>query len=299
MKTVFRQEELVRAADKAVLDAPFASANPEGGASRPAGRAEEAPAYHEAREMAAFTARVGTAGERDAPLSATRAEADAIVRQAKREAEEAAAEARRMLDEASARKEEMLAEAEKAVAEARKEAKRLEAAAKSKLKEARQKAEKAGFEAGREAGIKAGAEAGLAETRPFAERARLIAERIEEARAEIIAAAKRELAGLALLAARKVAKTVCEGQREAAAENIKAALSKVKTAGKITVRVNLADLEASVSRIDEFKRLLESSAAIRIVEDPAIEVGGCLVETESGEIDARISSQFAELERQL
>jgi flagellar assembly protein FliH len=241
--------------------------------------------------MAAFTARVGTASERDAPLSAARAEADTIIRQAKRKAE---AEARRMLDEAAAQKEAMLADAEKAVAEARKEAKRLEAAAKSKLKDARQKAEKAGFEAG----TAAGAEAGLAETRPFAERARLIAERIEEARAEIIAAAKKELAGIALLAARKVAKTVCEGQREAAAENIKAALSKVKTAGKITVRVNLADLEASSSRIDEFKRLLESTAAIRIVEDPAIEAGGCLVETESGEIDARISSQFAELSRQ-
>jgi flagellar assembly protein FliH len=295
VKTVFRQEELVQAADKVALDAPFTPANPEGGASRPTGLAAETSAYHEAREMAAFTARVGTACERDAPLAAARAEADAIIRQARKQATE---ECRRMLDEAAAQKEAMLADAEKAVAEARKEAKRLEAAAKSKLKEARQKAEKAGFEAGREAGIKAGAEAGLAETRPFAERARLIAERIEEARAEIIAAAKRELAGLALLAARKVAKTVCEGQREAAAENIKAALSKVKTAGKITVRVNLADLEASASRIDEFKRLLESSAAIRIVEDPAIEVGGCLVETESGEIDARISSQFAELARQ-
>ena len=44
---------------------------------------------------------------------------------------------------------------------------------------------------------------------------------------------------------------------------------------------------------------MENIQNISIVEDSSIEKGGCIVETDFGAIDARISSQLSELEAQI
>jgi len=39
------------------------------------------------------------------------------------------------------------------------------------------------------------------------------------------------------------------------------------------------------------------SESVKLVEDPLIARGGCIIETESGTIDARIEEQLREIER--
>ncbi len=42
--------------------------------------------------------------------------------------------------------------------------------------------------------------------------------------------------------------------------------------------------------------MIESVSAITVLEDSTIEKGGCIIETNLGRIDARISSQLREIE---
>jgi len=45
--------------------------------------------------------------------------------------------------------------------------------------------------------------------------------------------------------------------------------------------------------------LVEGAKSIQIVEDTTVDPGGCIIETDFGEIDARISSQLSELEQKI
>jgi flagellar assembly protein FliH len=45
--------------------------------------------------------------------------------------------------------------------------------------------------------------------------------------------------------------------------------------------------------------MMEGVKAIQVVEDSSVDPGGCIIETDFGEIDARIASQLAELESKI
>lgn len=67
----------------------------------------------------------------------------------------------------------------------------------------------------------------------------------------------------------------------------------------LTLRVHPDDLR---SLVEAKPRLLESFDGIQkltVLEDPAVKRGGCLVQTPTAEIDARLDSQLAELARSL
>jgi flagellar assembly protein FliH len=45
--------------------------------------------------------------------------------------------------------------------------------------------------------------------------------------------------------------------------------------------------------------MMEGVKGIQVQEDSTVDSGGCIIETDFGEIDARISSQLAELEARI
>ncbi len=47
---------------------------------------------------------------------------------------------------------------------------------------------------------------------------------------------------------------------------------------------------------DDFYRMLDNIENVNVLEDPNIEKGGCIIETDFGDIDARISAQLDEIE---
>ena len=79
---------------------------------------------------------------------------------------------------------------------------------------------------------------------------------------------------------------------------LKESIKRVIGTNKIFVKLNPADLEKIVS---ESKNLFadDSFSKIKFESDERIERGGCFVETEIGNVDARISSQFNEMRKQL
>ncbi len=300
-KTVFRPTEIIIQPKPVVLE-PLPGTGA-GGTGAPLGGGEKeaqlesveevytGPTVEELRQEAeAFRAQWEQ--EREAMIAAARAEAEAIVK----EAEQAAfQEVKRKTDQAQLIKRQAEDEAARIVAEAERKIKDLETQIRSTLEEERKRAYQEGFAAGKEAGFAEG----KAEAQRLVERLHVVLERAQEKRAEILAETEQQIIDLVLLIARKVIKVISENQRNVVISNVVQALRKVKGRGDIIIRVNLEDLKVTSEHIKEFIQLIEGVKNIQVVEDSTVDQGGCIIETDFGEIDARITSQLAELEQKI
>jgi flagellar assembly protein FliH len=242
---------------------------------------------HEADEF-----RTRWESEKGNMIAAARAEAEAI----KKEAEEAAfKEVKRKTDEAQSLKRQAQDEAEKIISGAGAKAQQIEADARAAFEAERKEAEDEGRQAGREAGYAEG----KAEVERLIARTQTMLERAQEKRGEILAESEQEIIDLVLLITRKIVKTITENQRSVIIANVVQALRKVKGKGNIIIRVNMVDVKISTEHIKDFIQLIEGVKSIQVVEDSTVDEGGCIIETDFGEIDARISSQLAELETKI
>lgn len=95
---------------------------------------------------------------------------------------------------------------------------------------------------------------------------------------------------------RKVVKIMSDNQKSVVMANVVQALKKVKGRGEVTLRVNMEDVKLTTDHIKDFIKEVENVKNITVLEDSSVEKGGCIVETDFGAIDARISSQLSELE---
>jgi flagellar assembly protein FliH len=118
-------------------------------------------------------------------------------------------------------------------------------------------------------------------------------------REEILSETEYQIVELVVLMARKVVKIISENQRNVIMNNVLQALKKVKGRGDVTIRVNLADAKLTTEHVQDFIDRVEAVKGITVLEDTTIEKGGCIVETDFGAIDARISSQLTELEQKI
>jgi flagellar assembly protein FliH len=242
------------------------------------------------READAF--KVQWEQEKEALVRSARVEADEIIK----EAESAAfAEVKRKTGEAQVFKREAEDEAEKIIAEAREKAQQIEADSLAAFENERKEAEESGRVAGRESGFVEGKE----EVARLVERTQVILERAQDKRAEILAETEQQIIDLVLLISRKVIKVISENQRNVVISNVVQALRKVKGRGNIIIKVNMLDLKLTTEHKKEFIDMVEGAKSIQIVEDTTVDPGGCVIETDFGEIDARISSQLAELEQKI
>jgi flagellar assembly protein FliH len=102
-----------------------------------------------------------------------------------------------------------------------------------------------------------------------------------------------------LLISRKVVKVISENQKNVVINNIVQALRKLKSRGDVAIRVNLADLDLTTEHVKDFMRMAENVKSITVLEDSSVDKGGAVIETDFGQIDARISSQLREIEEKI
>jgi flagellar assembly protein FliH len=296
-KTVFRPGEVIVNEAKVILEAPVLTAET---AFDPVEEETTQIADMEAylgptaddlrREAEAFKAAWDT--ERENMIREAKVEADGIIRAA-----ESAAfnEVKRKTDQAQISKREADDEAAQIIARAKAQAADIEKAARDAAESQRMAAEGSGRESGRNSGYAEG----KAEVDRLVARTRLVLERAQDRRAEILAETEQQVIDLTLLIARKVIKVISESQREVVIANALEALRKVKGRGTIRIHVNLADLKLTTEHTADFIKSLEGAPSIQVVEDSSVGPGGCVIETDFGEIDGRISSQLAELEAKI
>jgi flagellar assembly protein FliH len=230
--------------------------------------------------------------EKEALIISAKTDAATIVKEAE---EIAFQEVKRKTEEAQVLKRQAEDEAERVIAEAKEKAKHIEDEARVAYESQKKEANDTGFQTGREEGYNSG----KAEVERLIQRTQTVLKRAQDKRGEILAESEQQIVDLVLLIARKVIKVISESQKTVVVSNVVQALRKLKTRGAVIIRVNMADVKLTTEHIKDFIRLAEGAASIQVQEDSSVDAGGCIIETDFGEIDARISSQLAELESKI
>ncbi|HMZ36945.1 MAG TPA: flagellar assembly protein FliH [Leptospiraceae bacterium] len=182
--------------------------------------------------------------------------------------------------------------AEQLVERAKLEVERLIKEADMRVNEIEHEAYTKGYDAGREVGFKRG----QSEVRRLIDRIGTIVGQAIDVREEIIAASEKQMVDMILMVARKVIKDEVAERKEVVLNNIREALKRIKDRDRVDIRVNFADLELTTAHKDELIKMMESLRKVNIYEDSRIDRGGCIIETDVGSIDARISTQLKEIE---
>lgn len=128
----------------------------------------------------------------------------------------------------------------------------------------------------------------------FAELRMRLADTIAEVGAigeDMTANVEEELVELAIQIAKKIVAREVTIDREVALTLVKVSLAKLHNRSIAEVHLNPEDHEFVKNRLDQ----LNFRGKIDLVEDKSIAIGGCLIHTETGDIDARIESQFDEI----
>jgi flagellar assembly protein FliH len=286
-KNVFYPVEIVDlTAQKVKVQAPvFVTAEPE-----PLDIYEGPTADDLRREAEAFRESWNT--EKERLVQEARDEAEAIRKQAEKTAFE---EVKSKTDAAIRDKRVAEDESERIKSEAETEAERIRQQAVDERDKVFQESRTAGYEEGREEGWKEG----RAEAERLIGRLHKILDASIEKRQEIIDEAETQLIDLVLLVSRKVVKVISENQKNVVINNIVQALRKLKSRGDVAIRVNLADLDLTTEHVKDFMRMAENVKSITVLEDSSVDKGGAVIETDFGQIDARISSQLREIEEKI
>lgn len=230
--------------------------------------------------------------EKQGMLDEAQRKADEIVKKAE---DAAFAEVKRQTDQAQVIKTQAETEVSKIKAEAQAEAERIIAEAQAERDKIINESKKQGYDTGYEAGYQDGQK----EADRLVERMHSILDNVMKRREEILSETEYQIVELVVLMARKVVKIISENQKTVIMNNVLQALKKVKGRGDVTIRVNLADAKLTTEHIQDFIDRVEAVKGITVVEDTTVEKGGCIVETDFGAIDARISSQLTELEQKI
>lgn len=230
--------------------------------------------------------------EKQKMLDDAQAQATAIIESAKNAAFE---EVKKQTDEAQTIKAQAETEAQKIIADAREQASQIQAKSEIEKDEIKRNS----YEEGLKEGKKDGYDSGKEEVNRLIDRSHKILEAVLNRREQILNETEEQIIQLVLLMTRKVVKVMSENQKSVVMANVLSALKKVKARGDVTIRVNLEDVKLTTEHIKDFTEQVESVSGITVVEDCSVEKGGCIVETDFGAIDARISSQLSELESKI
>lgn len=108
---------------------------------------------------------------------------------------------------------------------------------------------------------------------------------------EILASVELDVVELALGIAKKVVEREVSLDREIACRLVKISLGKLHNRSVAEVRLHPEDF----GFVEAQRERLGFRGSLALVEDASISPGGCLIHTETGDIDGRIESQFDEI----
>ncbi|MBI2900637.1 MAG: hypothetical protein HYY17_10655 [Planctomycetes bacterium] len=126
-----------------------------------------------------------------------------------------------------------------------------------------------------------------------------IARGIEQRRRELLANAERDLVGLAVAIAEKIVRAEVDSGKAVAAANVAHACRLLVGRNEMEVRLNPEDLEMVEAVLPEIRARFGGAARIETRPDPAVERGGCIVQTAQGGVDAELRTQLEEISRAL
>jgi len=201
-------------------------------------------------------------------------------------------ELQKATEEVARRMEQLKADSEREIEKGKFEAEKIIKEAELRASEVEHEAYRRGHESGRDEGYKDG----QAEVMRLIDRLATVLAKAVDVRDEVIRSSEKLMTDMILMIARKVIKDEIVERREVVINNIKESIKRIKDRDRIDIRVNFADLDMTTAHKDEIIKIMETLKKVNIYEDSRIERGGCIIETDIGAIDARISTQLDAIE---
>jgi flagellar assembly protein FliH len=188
----------------------------------------------------------------------------------------------------AAAEEEAQEKANMIIEHAQTEAKRLIEQAKIYGETAKSEAYEEGFKIGKEEGYKAGQEV----FSDHMKKAGNLIKHISDERNRVLEEVEPELAKLSLEIAKKIIGDEITTNPDVVISVVKQAMIKMRSRERVTIKVNPDDLKHAKEHRNVFAAMIEGMKEMDIVGDPRVEKGGCLIETNLGNTDARINTQL-------
>lgn len=155
-----------------------------------------------------------------------------------------------------------------------------------------QKAQETGYDQGYEVGL----QKGLDQARKVLANFETAIQDAVGQRATLLEDARQQILELVLKVSKKVTFDALEINPEATLVMIQGVISQLVDRSSLRIKVHPDHLPLVEQGMDDF---LQSSTAIKDLTfeaDPRVRVGGCFIETPTGDIDARLTSQFEVIE---
>jgi flagellar assembly protein FliH len=165
---------------------------------------------------------------------------------------------------------------------------RLLARATAEAQELRERARAEGFEAGRLAGLEQGAGEISAAAGVFTEAAR----GIEALRDELSVDLEQSAIELALTLAGKILAGALEARPELVVDVVQGALRRIADRRRITVLVNPGDVERVREAVGAITSQGSGVEQCEVISEERVPLGGAVVRTSAGEIDASVHTQL-------
>ncbi|NLN76971.1 MAG: hypothetical protein GX139_11785 [Armatimonadetes bacterium] len=124
-------------------------------------------------------------------------------------------------------------------------------------------------------------------------------EQESQERAELVDSIEEHALTLCVDIAEKIIRHEIKTTPQVVARTLKMCLRRLKVRDEATVRVNPAEVAHLRATRDELLSAAEHLRELNIVDDRRISAGGCVVESPSGEFDARIETQMEQIRRKL
>jgi flagellar assembly protein FliH len=156
--------------------------------------------------------------------------------------------------------------------------------------------EKAAYENGFRQGEKAGMEIAEKKVEAIMLRYSDAIHELGRLKSRLYIEVERQVVKLAVEVARKIVHREIQADREIIQTLVKVALSHAAEKSAVTVHLHPVDYNYVLEHRGQLEQGQEGREVV-LLADKSIERGGCLVQTECGDIDARIEEEFRELER--
>lgn len=155
----------------------------------------------------------------------------------------------------------------------------------------REAAYRAGFEDGRAQGLKAGRAESKEAIDKFAEAVDAF---LEKQRA-LVQENEAALVDLAVSVAKRIVGACAEMRREPVLLAVSDCLGYLRDRTRVTLKVNPRDLDSVREHRKDWIEAVEGMGTLSIEADPDLSRGGCVLETDAGDVDARIEERLAML----
>ncbi len=154
---------------------------------------------------------------------------------------------------------------------------------------------KKGYEKGSEAGLKEGLKKSEEVLSKFD---KAISDAINQ-RASLLDEARENVLKLVIQISKKVTFEAIEIDPEKTLKMINEVINTLIDRSRLKIKVNPKHLPIVEQNIDMFLKNSTSIKELKIEPDPRVQFGGCFIETPTGDIDARLDSQFEVIEEVL